>query len=691
MRPWYAYWFIACVVTACSQAPVTITHGNLCIQYNDQLHTQIASVQPQAQPFMKGYAPSEYLVMDHDTLVDFNFISMSSQSITDSLGEGTRWMIQGRYAQPPVAITKIIQLHTYQRFPDEAFVTVAYVNQSSQAVAVQAWGNHHYNIRAGADSVPFWSFQGESTEARKDWILPITPGFYQRNYMGMNHADYGGGIPVIDLWRKDQGIGIGHAETIPTLLSLPVKADSLASQVDLQITQAYDRAVSLLPGDTLHTYQTFVTVHSGDCFRTLQQYGNVLRAKGIHFAPPEPAAFESSWCAWGYMRDFTMEEIRGTIPKVKELGIKWVTIDDGFQQAEGDWHINQARFPGGDQQLRDLVADLHAQGLKVMLWWTPLAADSASHILQAQPELVLRNADGTPRNITWWDAWYLSPADSATWQYTRETLALFFEVYDIDGLKMDGQHLNAVPPDYNPAHHLADPTQAVEALPAFFKMIYTEARRYKPSAVVQLCPCGTCMSPFNMPYTNLTVASDPLNSWQVRLKGKTIKAIMPDHAYFGDHVELSDGRCDFASSMGVGAVIGSKFTWPKENPAVEEDNLLTPAREATWKKWFDLYHQKMLSKAHYRGELYDIGYDLPETHVLQKGDTLYYAFYNTHWRGPVALRGLVANTYHVRDYENNQDLGVITRANPVLPVAFKDHLLLAAYPAAADRSETVKE
>ena len=44
-----------------------------------------------------------------------------------------------------------------------------------------------------------------------------------------------------------------------------------------------------------------------------------------------------------------------------------------------------------------------------------------------------------------------------------------------------------------------------------------------------------------MPYMNQAVASDPKSSWQVRHKGKTIKALMgPSAAYAGDHVELSD-------------------------------------------------------------------------------------------------------------------------------------------------------
>jgi alpha-galactosidase len=49
----------------------------------------------------------------------------------------------------------------------------------------------------------------------------------------------------------------------------------------------------------------------------------------------------------------------------------------------------------------------------------------------------------------------------------------------------------------------------------------------------------------------------------VRLKGKTLKALHGDSiAYFGDHVELSTGGEDFASTFGVGGVVGTNFAWP---------------------------------------------------------------------------------------------------------------------------------
>ena len=111
--------------------------------------------------------------------------------------------------------------------------------------------------------------------------------------------------------------------------------------------------------------------------------------------------------------------------------------------------------------------------------------------------------------------------------------------------------------------------------------------------------------------------------------------------------------------------------------------------------------------------LYDIGFDYPETHTIKKDDTLYYAFY-THpwqqsgpgrlyrfgnefdtipgkqkqfdfpseqWKGKVELRGLDnKKRYKILDYGNNLEIGIIEGKNPFLDVSFPDYLLLEATP-----------
>ena len=670
----------ACLFVSCGKKNTVLQHGKLVLRFDDQMHSLVGTAAEIQRPLASDFTPSEYVMIGDFAARDFVLSEATSIEYHGALGIGKKWTLSGRLKDDEHAIDKIVEVKFYDQFPDQAFYKVFYVNRGEKDLNVTSWVNHHYKIQSRGDTIPFWSFQGESTSERRDWILPLHGGFYQRNFMGMNDSDYGGGIPVTDIWRRDHGVAIGHAEVVPKLVSLPVTVDSDEQTADIDVRFDYEKPYVLKRGDTLATLETFVTVHDGDCFGPLKNFGAVLRAKGIKFAEPEEEAYESSWCAWGYMRNFTVDEIRGTLPKVKELGIKWVTIDDGYQQAEGDWNVNNKTFPGGDAQMRALVDEIHAQGFKVMIWWTPLAADPGSKVLTENPDLELVTADGAPQYITWWDAYYMSPAYNKTIDRTKDALSLFFKTYDVDGIKMDGQHLNAVAPDYNEDHHLSHPVESFESLPDFYKMIYEESNRLKPHAVIQNCPCGTCMSVYNMPYMNQAVASDPMSSWQIRLKGKAYKAIVGKGAYFGDHVELSDDANDFATSFGIGAVLGTKFTWPKDNPTVKEKNLLTPEREAVWNKWFTLYDKKMLSKEQYRGELYDVGYDVPETHVVQKGDTLHYAFYNKSWQGNIELRGLTADRYKVRDYVNGLDLGEVTKEHPQLEAKFDRSLLIEAYP-----------
>ncbi|MGH8033951.1 MAG: alpha-galactosidase, partial [Lysobacterales bacterium] len=181
---------------------------------------------------------------------------------------------------------------------------------------------------------------------------------------------------------------------------------------------------------------------------------------------------------------------------------------------------------------------------------------------------------------------------------------------------------------------------------------------------------------------NQAVASDPLSSWQVRLKGKTIKALMgTSAAYAGDHVELSDEGNDFASTVGIGAVVATKFTWPSD-PRPENGLILTDEKEIEWRKWLALYNSRMLPAGHYRGELYDIGFDRPEAHAIEKDGRLYYAFYADSWEGLIELRGLGHEQYAVVDYVNGKPLGTVSSTANQLAVTFERFLLLEAIPLA---------
>ncbi len=550
--------------------------------------------------------------------------------------------------------------------------SVCFVNKGSAPVSVDAIETSARILKGGE----VWSFQPSSTGGRKDWVLPVGKGFYQKNFMGMNDSDYGGGIPMVSIWSKDACLSVGLTEPVLKQVSLPVSRKGNVTRT--AVRQEFAEAVTVAPGDTLFALKQFVADGKGDFFQPLRDFAGYMHEAYGWNAPVSPEeAYEPVWCAWGYERTFTADEVIGTLPKVVELGFKWVDIDDGYQICEGDWTANERI---GAEGMRRMTEAVHEAGLKAKIWWAPMAADPGSAQASAHPETLLVKADGSHEDISWWDSWYLSPVNPYTWQYTKDLVDMFLVDWGFDGFKLDGQHLNLSEPDYNPASGLSRPEEAQERFPAFFEQLYERAQADKPGSVVQICPCGCAINFFNLPYMNQAVASDPTASAQIRMKRMAYAAMCPDLAYYADHVELSDGGLDFASQVGVGGVIGTKFTWPKTNPDATENggSLLTPEKEALLRKWVPIYMSKMLSKGSYLN-LYTYGIDKPEAHVIEKDGALYYAFYAPSWDGsPITLRGLdPACTYTVTEYTADEPSSyVIEGSSPVIKPVFEGNYLI---------------
>ena len=550
--------------------------------------------------------------------------------------------------------------------------SVCFVNNGKKAVSIDAIETSPISV----EGTEVWSFQPSSSDERKDWVLQVEDGFYQRNYLGMNAPDYGGGIPMVSIWNKDACVSVGLAEPVLKLVSMPVTRKGNVTRASIR--QEFNEPVRLAPGDTLYALKQFVIESQGDFFQPLRKFAGYMHDTYGWEAPVSPEdAYEPVWCAWGYERTFTVDEVIGTLPKVVELGFKWVDIDDGYQICEGDWTANDRIGAEGMRRMTDAV---HAAGLKAKIWWAPMCADPESSVAKEHPEMLLVQQDGTHEDISWWDSWYLSPVNKYTWKYTEDLVDMFLVDWGFDGFKLDGHYLNLSAPDYNPASGLSYPEEACERLPEFFSHLYRQAQADKPGCVVLICPCGDAVNFFNLPYMNQAVASDPTSSAQIRMKRMVYAAMCPDLAYYADHVELSDGGLDFASQVGVGGVIGTKFTWPRVNPDAKESggSLLTPEKQDLLRKWIPIYSEKMISKGTYL-DLYTYGIDKPEAHVIEKDDALYYAFYAPEWNGePITLRGLDASrTYHVTEYTADEPhTYTVDGSDPVICPQFTGNYLI---------------
>ena len=674
----------AAALTAASAVPARLladagrgarlSDGTLTIEFDSAMRSRLS----RGALLLTAMEPADAIRLDDNHIVDhFLLLDQQDARIAGEHGAGRRHILRG---SADGRIEKRQTITFLDRYPGLALIETRYRNTGDAPLAIAGWHAATHDLLNHPDGA--WSFAGASYPDRRDWVQPVAPGFQQRNFMGMNGSDYGGGTPVAVVWRRDASLAIGHIETVPRLVAFPVAAQPTGTRIGM----SGDDATQLNPGGTLTLPTAFVMAHTGDHFGPLDTYRRIMAERGLAAPAIPEASYAPIWCAWGYERDFTTQQIVATLPKAKSLGLEWAVLDDGWQTSEGDWKVDRSKFPRGDAYMKAFADHIKAAGMKPRLWLSPLAADPGTDLLRDHPDMLLLDRDGAAQNISWWNSFTLCPAYQPTVDFFRGQIRRIIGDWGYEGLKLDGQHLNGVAPCYNPAHKHARPVDSYEKLQDFWKALYDEAIAINPQAVIEICPCGDSFAFHNIPAMNNTPASDPESSWQVRSKGKTFKALMgPSAPFSGDHVELSDRHDDFASSYGVGAILSTKFTWPKDTDRPTDKLppggfVLTPEREVLWRKWIALYREHMLPKGTYLGHLYDIGFDKPEAHAIAKDGRLHYAFFADNWDAPVALRGLDSRRYQLTDAFTGRPLGTVSGPAATIPASFTHFLLVEATP-----------
>ena len=659
-------------------------------------------------PQAEAGSSADYVVSGGKEIRDF-VLDLGHARITDASGRlgatGKRIEVTGK-SQSIANLEKTVALEVYDSLPNLVLASTSYKNTGTSDVTLDRLVTQQHILNASlsdqkARPYAMWSFHGSSEAWGKDDVMLITDKFSRANPMQLvMHNDEnqtGGGIPVVAFWTGSVGEAIGHAEAVPLRLSLPVH-----TLADGRVNAAVvlDPDTHLQPGQVYATPLTFLLIFHGDFFEPLSLYSRMLQLRGMSLAHPTNADYEANWCGWGYEMDFTPKQMLGTIPKLKELGLRWATLDAGWFKARGDWEPRTDTFP--DDSLQKVVKAYHDAGIHITIWWIPLVAEDGhgkdilnhrpyqlSNVVKQHPDWLILDEKGNPGRATA-DLGALCPAVPEVKQYYKQLTERFIRDWDFDGHKLDFSY--TVPACYNPKHHHKSPNESIEAVGDIYKIILETTRALKPDSVTQACPCGTPPSLAWLPYIDQAVTADPVGARQVRLRTKMYKALLgPYSAVYGDHVELTDVRfsntlqevdqgTDFASEVGVGAVLGTKFTWPAYGPKFKLVEL-TREKEVHWKKWIDIYQAKMLSRGQFL-DLYTYGYDSPEAYAIEKDGRMYYAFYapdkTKPWRGQVELRGLAPGAYQILDYENGKQLGPVDAQNAKLNVDFSEHLLLEA-------------
>lgn len=148
----------------------------------------------------------------------------------------------------------------------------------------------------------------------------------------------------------------------------------------------------LLPDTQMNTEPLYMA--SDHWPEIIEKYADAVGKAMSARIPERPVTGWSSWYEY-YTKISHTEMIANTVEaeKVPELGIEYIQLDDGYQQAVGDWLLLNKRFP---ETLATLAEEIQGHGLKPGIWLAPFMANSKSVLFKKHPGWFLHDHKGRP-------------------------------------------------------------------------------------------------------------------------------------------------------------------------------------------------------------------------------------------------------------------------------------------------------
>ncbi|GAB2514013.1 hypothetical protein GCM10027084_29480 [Pseudoxanthomonas sangjuensis] len=124
------------------------------------------------------------------------------------------------------------------------------------------------------------------------------------------------------------------------------------------------------------------------------------------------------WCSWFYTlsrvsADEVIANTEFAARHLRQYGLEYIQIDEGFQRWHGDWEGNE-RFPQGMKWLADRI---RSHGFKAGIWISPYVISESTRLFQEHPDWLVRRRDGSLQRIGNWPAGTEPPADENPKRY----------------------------------------------------------------------------------------------------------------------------------------------------------------------------------------------------------------------------------------------------------------------------------
>lgn len=206
-----------------------------------------------------------------------------------------------------------------------------------------------------------------------------------------------------------------------------------ASHNNIQIISDCN-GMQLAANTSLNIIDVFASnAYEWQCF---QNYFEAQHIKPIHAKPA------IGWTSWYYYYTKISEKV--IVENIKafvdnKIPISIFQIDDGWQQAVGDWLNINHKFPNG---LLPIVDELHKHKMKAGLWLAPFACEHNSFIVKEKPHWILKDDKNKFLKIGFnplWSFWFyaLDVYNEEVRTYLRTVFKTILHEWKFDLVKLD--------------------------------------------------------------------------------------------------------------------------------------------------------------------------------------------------------------------------------------------------------------
>lgn len=150
------------------------------------------------------------------------------------------------------------------------------------------------------------------------------------------------------------------------------------------------------------------------------------------------------WSTWArYKKNVSQETVLNYADEIEANGFSYsqLEIDDGYESVYGDITFDAEKFPDP----KKMIDELHNRDFRVTIWVTPFV-NVASINYDTHPEYFVKNGNGDPGRVTWWDGVGriidFTNKDACDWYYGN--LQNIRTSVGVDSFKFDAGEVNYV-------------------------------------------------------------------------------------------------------------------------------------------------------------------------------------------------------------------------------------------------------